>query len=151
MWAIICAVVLTDAWELPFLICFPCRNVTAVNPSQPLLTGIEQLIDQIRFVSNVARKQMHDEQLREVVARAACAPSAPSIRVRVQSVMAGHGDAQQLACQASSPKKSPSPRMATIVSALLGCYRELHLASSQVKHGIRRFSLPEDGAVRAVF
>ena len=51
-----------------------------------------------------------------------------------------------------SPKNSPSPRMATIASLpSLGCYGELHLASSQVEHGIRRISLPEDGAVRAVF
>src|SRR3990172_10400442 len=35
--------------------------------------------------------------------------------------------------------------------ALFGCYREHYLASTDVEHGIRRLSLPEDVAVRTVF
>ena len=37
------------------------------NPSQTLLARVEKLIDQVFFVSDVARKQMRDEQLRDVV------------------------------------------------------------------------------------
>ena len=62
------------------------------------------------------------------------------------------GDAQQLACQASLAEEvTVAQNGDDRFLALLGCHRELHLASSQVEHGIRRFSLPEDGAVRAVF
>ena len=35
--------------------------------------------------------------------------------------------------------------------AVLGCGRKLHLAALDVEHGIRGFSLPEDGAVGNVF
>jgi hypothetical protein len=37
------------------------------NPSQTLLARVEKLIDEIRFVSDVARQQMRDKQFRDVV------------------------------------------------------------------------------------
>src|ERR1035441_9714662 len=61
-------------------------------------------------------------------------------------------DAQLLTCQASLAEE------VTVAQdgddrflALVGCHRELHLALSDVEHGIRRLSLAEDIAVRAVF
>ena len=35
------------------------------NPSQALLAGVEKLVDEIRFVSDVAGKQMRDKHFRE--------------------------------------------------------------------------------------
>jgi hypothetical protein len=62
------------------------------------------------------------------------------------------GDAQQLTCQASLTEElTVAQNGDDRFLALLGCHRELHLASSQVKHGICRFSLPEDDAIRAIF
>jgi hypothetical protein len=37
------------------------------HPSQTLLAGVEKLIDQVRFVTDVAGKQMGDEQLRDAL------------------------------------------------------------------------------------
>ena len=49
------------------------------NPGQALLTGAEKLIDEILLESDVAGKQMRDEQFRDGgAARAVCAPSAAS-------------------------------------------------------------------------
>ena len=73
------------------------------HPGQTLLAGVEELIDQIRFVSDVARKQMHDEQFREVVLFVQCARHQRLLNPGQSAISHGgsRGDAQQLACQAS--------------------------------------------------
>src|SRR5512141_60472 len=59
---------------------------------------------------------------------------------------------QNLTCQASLAEELAGAQNGDDrFLALLGGHRELHLASLDVEDGIRRFSLPEDGAVRGVF
>src|ERR1700674_417072 len=61
-------------------------------------------------------------------------------------------DAQRLTCQASLAEEITGVQNGNDrLLALLGCNRDLHLAASDVEHRIRRFPLPEDLAVRAVF
>ena len=37
------------------------------NPSQPLFAGVEKLIYEVRFISNVTCQQMRDKQFRNIV------------------------------------------------------------------------------------
>src|SRR5207249_2115722 len=65
---------------------------------------------------------------------------------------ASRGDAQWLTCEASLAEELTSVQNGNDrFLALLRCHRQLHLALPQVEHGIRGFSLRENGAVRGVF
>ena len=50
---------LTDFWNHRFLLAFLAKvRKQKQNPSQPLLAGIEQLIDQVLFKANIAGEQV---------------------------------------------------------------------------------------------
>ena len=72
----LCQAILTDSGEYRFGSAFLAKmSKQQENPSQTLLARVEKLIDEIRFVSDVARQQMRDKQFRDVVralAYAAC-------------------------------------------------------------------------------
>jgi hypothetical protein len=64
----LCQVVLTHSGNDGFGFAFLAEmSQQQEHSGQTLLAGVEKLIDQIRFVADVARKQIHDEQFREVV------------------------------------------------------------------------------------
>jgi hypothetical protein len=124
------------------------------NPGQALLDGVEKLVDQILFKSNVAGKQVREEQFRDAVLLVEQTRH-QRLLDPVNSAIA-HGDsgreAQRLAGQASFAEELVVAQNADDrFLALVGCHRELHLALVEIPDGIRRVSLHEDRAARAVF
>ena len=97
---------------------------------------------------------MHDEQFREAVLFVQRARRQRLLNPVQRAIGHGgsRGDAQRLTSQASLTEELTVAQNGNDrFLAFMGWYRELYLASSQVKDGIRRFSLPEYGAVRAAF
>jgi hypothetical protein len=88
------------------------------QPCQALLTGIEQLVNQIRFNSDVASQQMRDKHLRK--RRSSCSTrtmAALCSRIITHSVIALIvAMRRSWLARHPSPQKSPLPRMATIAS-----------------------------------
>src|SRR5207245_1048265 len=116
--------------------------------------GMEKLVDQILFVSHVARKQMRDEQFRDAVLFMQHARHQRLFDPGKRTVChrGSRGYTQRLTCKAPLAEEftgaqNGDDRFLT----LFRCNREPHFAPLEVEHGIRRLSLPEDVAVRAVF
>ena len=124
------------------------------NPSQALLAGVEKLVDEIRFVSDVAGKQMRDKQFREadLFVEHSCHHRLLNPGKSAISHCNSRCHAQRLTGQASFTEELTGFQSGdNRFLAFLGCNRELHPASQEEEQGIRRLSLHEDVAVRTVF
>ena len=90
------------------------------NPRQPLLAGVEELIDQIGLGAHAARQQKLEEQVGELVLFVDDAEHlVPLDLIAVQAVMAVADESRSpaLATRASSPTKSP-PTSRVMVASL---------------------------------
>ena len=60
--------ILVYGWKYPLGFTFLAEmSKQQKNPGQTLLARVEKLVDEIRFISDVPRKQMLDEQFRDIV------------------------------------------------------------------------------------
>jgi len=125
------------------------------NPSQTLLAVVEQLVDKVLFKSDLACKQMVDEHFRHAVLFVEHARHDRLGNPHKSAICQRHSrfPAQRLTVEEASLAEEISvvQNGDNRFAALSGCDHELHLASPEVEHRIRRLSLHEDAAVRAVF
>ena len=151
----LCQRILIHSWNYAFGSAFLAKmSKQQENTSQPLLARVKKLVDEIRFVSDVAGKQMLDKQFRNVVLFVEHSRHQRLLNL-VESAIC-HGDSRchtrLLTCEASLTEELTGAQNGdNRFLALLGYNRELHLASTEIEQGIRRLSLPEDVAVRSVF
>ena len=150
-----CQIVLTDSGKHRFGSAFLAEmRKQQENPGQTLFTGVEKLIDKIRFISNVAGKQLGDkdfgdgmlivEQARQLL------PLDPDNGAICGG--AGSGHAHLLTRKASLAKEiTGAQNTNNRFLALFGGDCELHQTSAEEKDCIGGVSLPENAAVCAVF
>ena len=122
------------------------------NPSQALFARIEKLVDEIRFVSDVAGEQLSEKPFREshLFAEHSCYDQLLNSGKSAISHGNSRCHAQRLTGQASFTEELTGAQSGdNRFLAFLGCNRELHLASQDEEEGIRGLSLHEDGVVRA--
>jgi hypothetical protein len=86
----LCQCVLVDSGEYRFRLAFLIEiRKKQESPSQTLFGGVEKLVYKVRFISDVARQQMLDEQFRNFVMLVKYARHQQLINLsRVQSVIA---------------------------------------------------------------
>jgi hypothetical protein len=124
------------------------------HPSQALLAGVEHLVDEIRFVSDEAGKQMPGKCLREsrFFVEHSCHRRLLDLGQRTISHGSRRDYAQRLTGEASFTEELTGAQSGdNRFPAIVRGHREPHLASQEKVHGIRRLSLHEDGVVVTVF
>ncbi len=124
------------------------------NTGQSLLARVEELIHQVLFVPDVARKQVGEEKFREIMLFMEHAGHQRLIDPYKAAIGDGRGrsNAQWLSGEASFAEKVAAIENGyDRLFALPGGYRNSDLASPDVKDRIRPVSLSEDTAVSPVF
>jgi len=124
------------------------------DASQTLLTGVKNLVHQVRFIPDVAREHVSDEEFRKIVALVKRGHHDGLFNPDERAVGDGGGShhAKRLACDAAfakeiAPVKYPDDRSL----ALLGSDGELHSSFLGVKDGASRISLDKDIVILTVF
>src|SRR5579859_6796791 len=124
------------------------------NPSQTLLAGVEKLVHQVLFVSDIARQETSEEQLRNIVLFVEQARHPEFVNFNQAAIGHRHcrRHAQRLPCQAPFSKELTRDQKGDdALFALTGGDGKLHLAAPDEENGISGLSLRENGAVGAVF
>ena len=117
------------------------------NPGQPLFAGVEELVDEIGFVTDDARQQMRDEHFRETRLAVEHARHLRLVHSRQPAIAhgKGRGHAQRLTGQTSFAEELAGAQSRDDgFLAFLGRDAELHFASHEKVHRIRRRSLHEN-------
>jgi len=114
------------------------------NPGESFFTGIEQLVDEVIFVADIARQQVRDKHVGKRVF--AVKHTHHHLLVHPQQLAVGHGrggpHAQELPGQRSLTKKvSLADYADRRFLARLGHYREPHFAFLNIEDSIRRVPL----------
>jgi hypothetical protein len=147
--------ILVDPWNYGFGPAFlPEMSQQQENPGQAFLARIEKLVDKVRFVSDVAGKQMPDKQFRDIMLFAKYARHQRFLNLVESAIRHGDGrsHARLLTREASLTKELAGAQNGNdCLLALLGNYLEFHFASTDVEQAIRGLPLPEDGAVHSAF
>src|SRR5436309_7492891 len=151
----LCQAILTDSGKHRFGSALLAKmSEQQEDPSQTFFTRVEKLVHEIRFVSDVTREQMRDEQFRDLVPLVKHAQHQQLLDPEEIAICdrCGRCHAQRLACQASLAEELTGVQCGDDrFLALLGYNGELHLALSKIEYAIRGLSLSEDAALRAVF
>ena len=133
----LCEGILIDSGDHRFSLAFLAKmRKQQENPSQTLFAGVEKLVYEVCFISDVARQQMLDKQFRNIVMLVKHTRHQRFIDLIKGAI--GHRDsrcyAQRLAGEASLAEELPRAQDCDDrFFALLGYNRELYLASPEVE------------------